>query len=98
MKIKDLCVEERPREKMLMRGAGALTNAELLAILLRIGTGGRNVVDVARELLKAGGEHLREIAAMPVEKLSGTGRRCDHVLPPSLLFLSTSWPKPWHLG
>ena len=69
MKIKDLCVEERPREKMLMRGAGALTNAELLAILLRIGTGGRNVVDVARELLKAGGEHLREIAAMPVDKL-----------------------------
>ena len=69
MKIKDLCVEERPREKMLMRGAAALTNPELLAILLRIGTGGRNVVDVARELLKTGDGRLREIASMPVEKL-----------------------------
>jgi DNA repair protein RadC len=69
MKIKDLCVEERPREKMLMRGAAALTNPELLAILLRIGTGGRNVVDVARELLKTGDWRLRQVASMPIEKL-----------------------------
>lgn len=69
MKIKDLCVEERPREKMLMRGAAALTNPELLAILLRIGTGGRNVVDVARELLKTGDGRLRQVASMPIEKL-----------------------------
>ena len=46
-----MCAEERPREKMLERGVGALTNAELLAILLRTGTGGRNAVDVSRELL-----------------------------------------------
>ena len=69
MKIKDLCVEERPREKMLMRGAAALTNPELLAILLRIGTGGRNVVDVARELLKTGDGRLRQVASMPIEQL-----------------------------
>ncbi len=69
MKIKDLCAEERPREKMLARGADALTNAELLAILLRTGTGGRNVVDVARELLKSCGERLGEMASLSVERL-----------------------------
>ena len=69
MKIKELCAEERPREKMLARGAGALTNAELLAILLRTGTGGRNVVDVARELLKSCDERLGEMATFSVERL-----------------------------
>ena len=34
MKMKDLCVEERPREKMLSKGADAMSNAELLAILI----------------------------------------------------------------
>lgn len=69
MKIKELCKEERPREKMLDRGAGALTNAELLAILLRTGTGKRNVVDVAREIIKACEERLGDLASMPVERL-----------------------------
>ena len=69
MKIKELCAEERPREKMLSKGADALTNAELLAILLRTGTGGRNVVDVARELLKSCDERLGEMASMSVERL-----------------------------
>jgi DNA repair protein RadC len=53
MKIKDLSSDERPREKMMERGAEALTNAELIAILLRTGTGRMNVIDVARELLKS---------------------------------------------
>lgn len=69
MKLKELTKQERPREKMIARGAGALTDVELLAILLRTGTGGRNVVDVARELLRSGDDRLREIAAMPVERL-----------------------------
>ena len=69
MKIRELCAEERPREKMVARGAGALTNAELIAILLRTGMGGKNVVDVARELLKSADERLRSVAAMPLERL-----------------------------
>lgn len=69
MKLKELNRQERPREKMIARGAGALTDVELLAILLRVGTGGKNVVDVARELLRSGGDRLREVAAMPVERL-----------------------------
>lgn len=79
MKIMDLCAEERPREKMLERGPDALTNAELLAILLRTGTGGRNVVDVARELLKSCEGRLGELASLSVERMCqvdgiGTGK------------------------
>lgn len=42
---------ERPREKLLLRGAASLSDAELLAIFLRTGTRGRTAVDLARDLL-----------------------------------------------
>jgi DNA repair protein RadC len=51
MAIKDWPAEERPREKLLQRGASALTDAELLAIFLRTGTAGKSAVALARELL-----------------------------------------------
>ncbi|MEQ1527862.1 MAG: DNA repair protein RadC [Methylococcales bacterium] len=51
MAIKDWPAEDRPREKLLQRGAAALTDAELLAIFLRTGTPGKSAVDLARELL-----------------------------------------------
>ncbi|MEQ1559873.1 MAG: DNA repair protein RadC [Methyloglobulus sp.] len=51
MSIKDWAEEDRPREKLLKRGANALTDAELLAIFLRTGTHGKSAVDLARELL-----------------------------------------------
>lgn len=69
MKLKDLSYDERPREKMMEKGASALSNAELLAILLRTGTGGMNVIDVARELLRTADNKLTGIMTMPVEKL-----------------------------
>ncbi|MFL6529515.1 MAG: RadC family protein, partial [Chthoniobacterales bacterium] len=50
-KIRELPEEDRPREKLLARGPNALTNAELIAILLRTGYSGRNVLDVAKDLL-----------------------------------------------
>lgn len=43
---------ERPREKLLQHGAGALSDAELLAILLRTGVRGRSAVDMGRQLLQ----------------------------------------------
>ena len=43
---------ERPREKLLLRGADALSDAELLAIFLRTGLPGKTAVDLARELLQ----------------------------------------------
>jgi DNA repair protein RadC len=49
--MKDLPAEVRPREKLLARGAAALSDTELLALLLRTGTAGRGVLQMARELL-----------------------------------------------
>lgn len=51
MGIKHWPEEERPREKLLRKGAGVLTDSELLAIFLRTGTHGKSAVDLARELL-----------------------------------------------
>lgn len=53
MSIKDWHVTERPREKLLEHGVSALSDAELLAILLRVGTQGKSAVDLARQLLSA---------------------------------------------
>lgn len=51
MAIRDWPAAERPRERLLEAGAGALSDAELLAIFLRTGVTGRSAVDLARELL-----------------------------------------------
>ncbi len=51
MAITDWPEEERPREKLLAKGAEALSDAELLAIFLRVGVVGKSAVDLARELL-----------------------------------------------
>ena len=53
--MKDLPADSRPREKLLARGAGALSDTELLALLLRTGTPGRGVLQMARELLATPG-------------------------------------------
>lgn len=55
MKITDWPASERPREKLLARGPEALSDAELLAILLRTGMAGKTVLDVARQLLLEAG-------------------------------------------
>jgi DNA repair protein RadC len=49
--LRDLPLDMRPRERMQMAGPGALSNAELLAILLRTGVAGESVVHVAENLL-----------------------------------------------
>lgn len=51
MAITDWPADERPREKLLLRGATALSDAELLAIFLRTGVRGKTAVDLARKLL-----------------------------------------------
>ncbi len=51
MPINDWPMDERPREKLLLRGASALSDAELLAIFLRTGIAGKTAVDLARDLL-----------------------------------------------
>lgn len=63
MSIKHWPEGERPREKLLERGAAALSDAELLAILLRVGTRGMSAVDLARYLLGQFGSLGRLLSA-----------------------------------
>ena len=51
MPIKDLPLDAQPREKLAQRGAGALSDAELLAVVLRTGMAGKSVLQMAEELL-----------------------------------------------
>lgn len=57
--IKDIPVVDRPREKMEAKGATALTDAELLAILLRTGTAEKSALDIAGEMAADGGLYKR---------------------------------------
>ena len=71
MSIKTWPVGERPREKLLSRGAGSLSDAELLAIFFRSGTRGRTAVDVARIALdELGG--LRKLCESSLDEMCRT--------------------------
>lgn len=69
MRIKELYKDERPRERLLKKGADSLSNVELLAILLRNGTRKINAVDLARSLLQGAEGKLGGIAAMSIDSL-----------------------------
>ncbi len=56
LRIRDLGESERPRERLVKHGASALSNAELVAILLRTGTSGASALDVAHRILVLGEE------------------------------------------
>ncbi len=67
MPIHDWPTGERPREKLLQRGTQALSDAELLAIILRTGLPGKNALDLGRELLGHFGSLTRLFAASQTE-------------------------------
>jgi DNA repair protein RadC len=73
--MKDLPAEIRPREKLLARGAGALSDTELLALLLRTGTPGRGVLQMAQEVLgRFGGiAGLLHTGADELKRIKGLG-------------------------
>jgi DNA repair protein RadC len=74
--VKELPLDDRPREKLLMRGAQNLTDAELIAILLRTGKKGTSVLEISRELIKSDG-NLAVLATKTVDslqKVSGIGK------------------------
>jgi DNA repair protein RadC len=73
MAIKDWDADDRPREKLLKRGPGALTDAELLAIFLRTGTPGKSAVDLARELLHDFGSLKALLSADQQQFCKGNG-------------------------
>jgi DNA repair protein RadC len=71
MTITDWPVMERPREKLLARGAAGLSDAELLAIFLRTGAHGRTALDISRELLNHY-QNLRSLVDAPQAELCAT--------------------------
>lgn len=68
-KVKDMALEERPREKMLLSGAKNLSNAELLAILLRTGTKKRNAIELANDIINKDSQGIRYLQDMSIEEL-----------------------------
>jgi len=72
MKIKDLPKIERPREKLIAKGAENLKDSELLAILLRTGKTGKNVIEIASQILsKYSKKRLLQMTYTDLSKISG---------------------------
>lgn len=70
MAIRDWPAAERPRERLAEHGAAALSNAELLAIFLRVGVRGKSAVDLARDLLASFDGDLASLAAASTRELA----------------------------
>jgi DNA repair protein RadC len=76
-RIKNWDKDEQPREKLLSKGPRALSNTELLAVLIGTGTPDRNAVDTAREVLKLGDNNLitlGQLSATQIRQVKGMGR------------------------
>jgi len=76
MGIADWPEDQKPREKLLERGPAALTDSELLGIVLRTGVAGKSAVDLARDLIERFGGLRGLLAADPadIQKTSGLGK------------------------
>jgi DNA repair protein RadC len=74
--IKNWAEDDRPREKLMNKGASVLSDSELLAILINTGTKKISAIDLAREVLEKGQRDLNELAKISVKelmKISGIG-------------------------
>ena len=69
MMMRDLPLEERPRERLLTEGAAFLSNAELLAILLRTGTKNQSALEIASQILQET-EGLKFLSELTIEELT----------------------------
>ncbi len=67
--IKNLAEDDKPREKLLLKGKSSLSNVELLAILLSTGTRKKSAIDLAREILEKSNRNLDELAKLSVNEL-----------------------------
>jgi DNA repair protein RadC len=76
MKLKDQPASERPRERFEAKGADALSSAELVAILLRTGLKGVNVVEIGKQLVRQYGtlQALAQASLADLQKIKGIGR------------------------
>jgi DNA repair protein RadC len=67
--IKNWAVDDRPREKLLTKGKEALSDSELIAILLNSGSGKESAIDVAKNVLRLGGDNLDELGKVSIKEL-----------------------------
>lgn len=70
--IKNWAEDERPREKLVQKGPSALSDAELLAILISSGTKEKSALDLARETLKLADNNLHSLGRLGVKELQQT--------------------------
>ena len=68
--IKNWAIEDRPREKLMEKGEEALTNAELLAILIGSGNSKQSAVDLMSDILKACDGKLSQLSLMTIDELT----------------------------
>ena len=69
--IKELPDTERPYEKCLLYGAGSLSDAELISVIIRTGSRGERCVDLAHRILNAGPDGLLNLIRLDTEQLTG---------------------------
>src|ERR1700759_3913664 len=67
--IKNWAIDDRPREKLLLKGYNVLSNAELLAILINNGTKDKSAVDVAKTLLSVVDNDLQKLGKLSVKEI-----------------------------
>jgi DNA repair protein RadC len=72
LNIKNWSPEDRPREKLLLKGTSALSDAELIAILIGSGTANLSAVDVSKKILAQGKNNLNELAKLSIKELMKT--------------------------
>jgi DNA repair protein RadC len=68
--IQSWAEEDRPREKLMLKGKAALSEAELIAILINSGTVDLTAVDVSKIILKSVGNNLNDLARLSIKDLS----------------------------
>ena len=78
--IKNIPIQERPYEKMLLYGAEALSNSELLSIIIKTGTKEKSALEIAQELINLVGNEfsnlrfLQEVSTNELTKIEGIGK------------------------
>ena len=68
LRIKQLAEEDRPREKMLLKGVASLSDAELIAIMIRVGNTKETAVQLAQRILNSVSNNLHSLGKQPVKK------------------------------
>ena len=68
--IKEWREDERPREKLILKGAQSLSDAELIAILISSGTKEESALDISRKILSKAGDNLRELGRLNYQNLT----------------------------